>query len=159
MLEAMSLCFDGCYVSHWQRAAETANIALPNKKLTVDRRTGETHAGTVCDMPRLDFEKANPDFFTQFDPNATFPNGESHTDLFNRITDWLKETSEKHAEGSKIILSTHMGPISCILQYALNIPMAQFPRFKPDNASLTVLDVPPGATPESIELLHFNRLT
>jgi broad specificity phosphatase PhoE len=159
LLEALGVSFAGHYVSHWQRAVRTAAIALPAKKFTVDPRTGETYAGTVSDMPRADFEKANPDFFTMFNPDAAFPDGESHTNLFNRVTDWLKETSERHDEGSKIILSTHMGPISCILQYAFSIPMAQFPRFKPDNASLTVLDVPPGAAPESIELLHFNRLT
>ena len=147
--------FDAYVVSHWKRARQTGELATGNNDFFVDRRLGETDAGLVSDWSRAHFEQQHPDFFAYFDPSAKFPGGESHDDLFKRVIMWMKETAAVMPENASVLAVSHMGPISCMLQYALGIPMSLFPRFKPGNASLTYLKVGKKAIPEQIQIVYY----
>ncbi|EPC05920.1 hypothetical protein HMPREF0179_05203 [Bilophila wadsworthia 3_1_6] len=68
---------------------------------------------------------------------------------------WMKETAAVMPENASVLAVSHMGPISCMLQYALGIPMSLFPRFKPGNASLTYLKVGKKAIPEQIQIVYY----
>lgn len=147
--------FDGYYVSHWKRAQQTGELATGNHVFSVDRRLGETDAGLVSNWTLAQFKKQYPDFFVHFDPAAKFLGGESHNDLFRRVIMWVKETAALMPESASVLAVSHMGPISCILQYALGIPMNLFPRFKPGNASLTCLEIGRDAIPEQIQIVYY----
>lgn len=149
------LSFERHICSPWLRARKTAKLALPHANFTVDSRIGETWAGEAAEMPRSDFEKQYPSFFTNFDPDAAFPGGESHSDLNHRVLEWLQQTAATTRRDENVLAVCHMGPISCILQYIFDIPMRSFPRFKPANCSLTCINIPPKVIPNLCELLFF----
>lgn len=148
--------FHACYSSPWQRAYQSALLAYPAGNFKIDERLGEANGGDVANMPLETFYLTYPDFYDAFDPANPFPGGESHLELNNRVIEWLKETAEQHKPDDLVFAATHTGPISCLLQYALGISMAEYPRFKLMNAGIAVLRVPPEAKPKQIELVGYN---
>lgn len=151
-----TISFHSCYASPWKRAAQTAAIVYPQGNFVIDARIGEANGGNVADMPLETFYQEYPDFYGKFDPAAPFPGGESHLELNARVIEWLKETASTHKPDDLVLAATHTGPISCMLQYALGVPMSEYPRFKLVNAGLTVLRIPPGAEQKEIELVGYN---
>lgn len=127
------------YVSQWDRAKETANIINSNINWIEDKRIGETNAGDVKEFVLEDFLKKYPNFYS--DNSNHYPNGESHIDLNKRVIEWFNEIINEVAENDKIMVVTHSGPISCILQYITSIGMNKFPFFLVDNASLTIIEI------------------
>ena len=126
------------YVSHWERAKQTANQLFPNAQWHQDSRLGETIAGDVAELPLKNFLVDHPSFY-ELNTNK-YPGGESHIDLNCRV---LSFWNEIHSNSSKvIIIVTHSGPINCILQRVLGISMDKFPVFLPPHASVTVLESP-----------------
>lgn len=139
VLNKANISVDYYYVSQWNRAKETANIINSNINWIEDRRIGETDAGDVKEFVLEDFLKKYPDFYS--DNSNYYPNGESHIDLNNRVIDWFNEIINEVDEEDKIMVTTHSGPISCILQYITFIEMNKFPFFLVDNASLTIIEI------------------
>lgn len=139
VLNKANISVDYYYVSQWNRAKETANIINSNINWIEDRRIGETDAGDVKEFVLEDFLKKYPDFYS--DNSNYYPNGESHIDLNNRVIDWFNEIINEVDEEDKIMVTTHSGPISCILQYITSIGMNKFPFFLVDNASLTIVEI------------------
>lgn len=134
---------DVCYMSQWRRAQQTAALLKEDCQFVVDARLGETQAGTVADMPLKQFLATWPNFYT--DNTHAYPGGESHTDLNRRVLQWLGSVRELH-QTRTVLAVTHAGPIACLLQHALGIPMDRFPAVKAHNSSVSVIDY--GAQPQ-----------
>lgn len=133
-----SLPFSRFLVSQWKRAQQTAQILLPSQSFEVDTRLGETDAGEVADWTNEQFHASHPDFYA--DPGNAYPGGESHLDLYARVTGWL-ETMQNDCRGNVLVV-THAGPIACLLHEALGIPMDRFPCMMVAQTSLTVIEYP-----------------
>ena len=128
--------FSAAYVSQWRRAQDTAAILFPSQKFRVDERLGETKAGTVANWSLTGFLQFSPDFYK--DPARCYPDGECHLQLNERVMDWLKNTYEQYAE-ENVLAVCHSGPIACLVQQALQIPMERFPVLLPMHGSLTIV--------------------
>lgn len=127
---------EASYVSHWGRARQTAEVLFPDVSWKVDQRLGETDAGTVADWPLPEFLASWPDFYTS---NANpYPGGESHLDLNRRVLSFWRELGA--CKLTSVMLVSHSGPISCILQHVLGVGMKSFPAFLPAQASVSVLE-------------------
>lgn len=153
VLNKAKICADHYYVSQWTRAKETANIINSNINWIEDRNIGETDAGDVKDIFLKDFLQKYPDFYS--DNSNYYPNGESHIDLNNRVTKWFDKVINEVNEEDKIMVVSHSGPISCILQYITSIEMEKFPFFLVENASLTIIEV----TNKSIDNAKIKQLS
>lgn len=139
-IETIELSADTYITSQWKRAQDTAKIVFPYVKWQIDPRIGETYAGDVAKWALIDFLNEYPDFYHNYFND--YPNGESHNDLYVRSIQWLKEIVSLHDENATIVLVAHSGPISCILQHILSVPMENFPAFLPMNASLSMVEIP-----------------
>lgn len=139
VLTKANFCADYYYVSQWNRAKETASIINPNINWIEDKNIGETDAGDVKEVILKDFLQKYPNFYS--DNSNYYPNGESHIDLNNRVTNWFNKVINEVNEEDKIMVVSHSGPISCILQYITSIEMDKFPFFLVENASLTIIEV------------------
>lgn len=123
--------------SQWWRARQTALNLIQNVDWQVDPRVGETDAGDVSDWTLPRFLGEAPEFYA--DPNNRYPGGESHLDLDRRVLGWLYAQLQNPCDG--LMLVSHSGPISCILQHVLGVPMTRFPAFLPVHASLSVINM------------------
>ena len=127
---------DAFFVSHWGRARQTAQLAMPNVDWQEDSRLGETDAGEDAQLQRAAFLTRWPEFYDN--PSNTYPGGESHLDLNQRVLSFWRELSECGL--ASVMLVTHSGPISCILQNVMGIGMDKFPAFLPVQASVSVVE-------------------
>ncbi len=127
---------DAFFVSHWMRARQTAEILFPNAPWMTDMRIGETDAGEVADQPLDQFISSWPDFYNS--PENSYPGGESHAILNNRVQDFLGDIIELNK--NSILIVAHAGPISCILQKVMNMDMCNFPAFIPAHSSLSIIE-------------------
>jgi broad specificity phosphatase PhoE len=123
--------------SRWIRAQQTATRLQPDVEWEIDARVGETSAGEVAEWPLSRFLSHRPDFYT--DPANRYPGGESHLDLNKRVLEWLDEQLARRTD--ILMLVAHSGPISCILQDVLGLPMKCFPAFLPAHASLSAVEM------------------
>ena len=136
VLDRIGFVADHHITSQWIRAQQTAQILRPDLKFKIDSRLGETNAGAVAHLPLADFIKEWPDFYS--DQSNVYPDGESHDQLNHRVLAWLSET--RAACKGTVMAVTHAGPIACLLQHALGLSMDAFPRLKPANASISIID-------------------
>lgn len=133
---------DAFFVSHWGRARQTADLVCPGADWHEDTRLGETDAGEVAQFSRADFVARWPGFYD--DPSNTYPGGESHLDLNQRVLSFWDELVQLEVRSA--LIATHSGPVSCILQHVLSVPMARFPAFLPAHATISVVETQPGGT-------------
>jgi broad specificity phosphatase PhoE len=133
-----------CYVSHWQRARESAALVAPGLPFHTDPRIGETYAADVAQWPLTRFLAEYPDFYS--DPRRAYPGGESHEQLNARVLEWLDDTRRQCNDQGVVLAVTHAGPIACLLQHALGISMERFPALMARNASLNVIEYPTAAS-------------
>lgn len=138
MLQGLGMRFEQHFTSQWQRARQSADLVLPGAPFAVDPRLGETHAGAVACMALPDFLQTWPDFYA--DNTNRYPGGESHTDLNARVMQWLNDVREQ-CDGD-VLAVTHAGPIACLLQHVLDIPMDRFPALKASNSSISIVEFP-----------------
>ncbi|OGB28046.1 MAG: hypothetical protein A3I16_11055 [Burkholderiales bacterium RIFCSPLOWO2_02_FULL_66_35] len=124
------------FTSQWLRAQHSARILFPGAAFQVDPRLGETHAGSVADIRLPEFLIQQPDFYANH--LNRYPDGETHAELNQRVLAWLRDIQEQCAD--TVVAVTHAGPIACLLQHALGIPMERFPSLIACNASLSVVD-------------------
>lgn len=76
----------------------------------------------------------------QADPyNKKPPDGETLSELCERVSKFLMETAKKHPD-SRILVVSHAGPIRAILSVLLNLKQDFFWKFKISNTSLTVIE-------------------
>ncbi len=142
-----------CYTSQWRRAQQTANLIFPNLRFAVDPRLGETDAGTVATDSLSDFLQHQPDFYSNH--LNSYPGGESHQQLYERVTAWLADVRGQH--DGLVLAVCHAGPIACLMHHALRIPMERFPCLMAQHTSLSFIDY--GANEEATPQLQvFSQL-
>lgn len=137
--EKLNVSIDEYYVSDWCRAQQTANIIYPDVEWQVDSRIGETDAGSVKNLTLDEFLELKPEFYAE--NSNRYPDGESHLELNYRVLAWLNELLAKKDNNRDVMVVSHSGPISCILQHVCGVSMDKFPAFLPDNASISCIDV------------------
>lgn len=137
-INELNIDFDVYFVSHWLRASQTAGFIADPKVWNQDRRLGETDAGDVSNLVRSDFLKIQPKFYHSND--NTYPNGESHNQLNDRVISWLQSVATNY-QNKNVLVVTHSGPISCIIQHVFSMDMEKFPLFLQGNATLSVIDI------------------
>ena len=140
--------------SSMTRAIETSELldySLPILKLP---DLNETDAGKVATWRRKDFDEKFSDFWTPFDPHRKFPGGESHMDLYRRVTDCTQDILTRAAPDDKILIVAHQGTVSAIMHHYYNVPMNNFSRFTTSNGSVSVLKFQ-NLKPQP-QLLYFN---
>lgn len=143
---------DRYVTSQWKRAQQTAKILWPEENWEFDSRVGETDAGEAADWSLQHFQDNFPDFYT--DPTHTYPGGESHLQLNQRVIAWLSMQFTRPCE--RLVLVSHSGPISCILQHVTGLEMSVFPAFLPGNASLSIIEIFNKSNVLSGDLLMFS---
>jgi broad specificity phosphatase PhoE len=120
------------FTSHWRRAKQTAKILYPDATWVIDERVGETNAGDVANLELKNFLLDDPNFY--LNPDNKYPNGESHLELNTRVLSWLSDMLDE--KNKHVLLVAHAGPICCILQNIIGIPMSEFPGLLPSNATI-----------------------
>lgn len=136
LLRRMSFDVDQFFTSDFRRARESAAYLALTKTLVIDSRLGETNAGDVAEFPLTAFVRQWPDFYLS--NSNRYPGGESHNELNSRVLSWLQEV--RTTSQGNVLAVTHAGPIACLLQHALNIPMNAFPALLARNASISVIE-------------------
>lgn len=104
----------------------------------------------------VDLKENEPDAYKQWSGNPIEnapPNGESITDLYERIRGRLKDVIKSH-EGKTIALVTHAGVIRCILVEALGMPLNNFWRLSIPTGCISRIDFS-----ENFATVHFTSLT
>lgn len=135
-LQRIGLIANHHFTSQWRRAQQTAALVSPQAEFVLDPRLGETDAGDVADLTLRQFLATWPDFYA--DNTQAYPGGESHVDLNHRVLSWLREVHQ-NCHGN-VLAVTHAGPIACLLQHALQLPMQRFPALKAQNGSISIID-------------------
>lgn len=152
LLQRLGVKADHLFTSDFRRAQESAAQLMPVNAFRVDARLGETHAGDVAELPLIAFLAQWPDFYK--DNDNRYPGGESHNGLNLRVLSWLREV--RASCSGHVLAVTHAGPITCLLQHALHLPMTAFPALLARNASISVIDYPDDA--EHGKVLAFSLL-
>lgn len=155
LINEMQIKGDLYITSQWSRAQQTANILYSNVEWKIDNCVGETDAGEVSNYKLNDFLEHYKDFYKS--NSNSYPSGESHNELNQRVINWLSDITKKVSKNANIILVAHAGPISCILQMVENVEMSKFPAFKPANASLTIIEIPNNEITNA-EVITFNMV-
>ncbi|MBT8537147.1 histidine phosphatase family protein [Polynucleobacter paneuropaeus] len=128
------------FCSPWARAFQTAEIVFgEGASIALDGRIAETNPGKFKNWLEVDFNIAYPEF--NLDIKNKYEEGESHLEMANRVIHWINEEVETRLNQlGLIVIVSHGGPISVMLQYLLKIPVEKFyPTFAVQNASLTKL--------------------
>lgn len=135
------------------RTIETFELLDLSSELTKHSELNETDAGSVSEWSLDEFNRKYDDFWTSFDPKRKFPGGESHSDLYNRVTSFVKAELEKEIEKDLMIIG-HAGTISSVFHWAYDVPIRYFSKFVVDNASLSVLEFNSVNSPPSLKAFN-----
>ncbi len=141
--------FDAIYSSDLQRALDTAKaIAAHRPKLEIQTRPQirEYHFGNYEDVLWDDVDEKSPEIFRRWKNLATrsdiqFPGGESMSNAWNRIGDFVSEITTIHRGKSETILVVgHGGSLQGIFAHLLNLGIRNQWGFVFNNTSVTVLN-------------------
>ncbi len=139
-LYSLTICklnMDLIFSSTAKRAIQTAELLFPQREIIPRNELLETDAGTVAEWSIIKFNQHYPDFWSSFDPYRSYPNGESHYDLYVRVNSWLDECQTKFkSKNNNIAIVTHGGPINCVLHRFNKVPLEQYPYYEIKNASV-----------------------
>jgi alpha-ribazole phosphatase len=134
--------------SHLTRTQQTAqailaagNLPAP-AQLLQDTDLAEQHLGDWQGLDRHTFlmnRSQEPDSFWYATADERAPNGESFTDLVQRVGAAIERATSKH-RGRDIVAVAHGGTIRAAIAIALNLPPRGGFAFMIDNCSLTRLD-------------------
>ena len=136
------------YASDLQRAVSTvAPLLSLRPELTLETRSQlrEAHFGDYENTPWSTVREDSPRFFERWinwetRPDTTFPNGESHADMWQRVGGFVDELLANHREArSTILVVAHGGSLQSLMAHLLGMQIEQQWRFMFDNASITVV--------------------
>ncbi len=96
--------FGAVYSSDLKRAADTARIAFSDRPVTLDRRLRELNYG---DLNGTEKDRVDPHLLEHIE--EPFPNGESYTDVRNRIQSLLDDLLATYA-GKHVAFMSHWAP-------------------------------------------------
>ena len=116
--------FDFIYSSPFRRTQETASLFADtsNCEVILDDRLKEFDVG--------DFDLKSCDISSPFrkqhkDPDFVYPNGESLSDVLNRLIKFMKDINAKH-ENKKILIVSHGVPCEILIHLAKGAPIRKW---------------------------------
>ena len=117
--------FDHCYSSPSNRCLETANLIF-NKKIQISNLIREINYGLAEGLTYNEIKKKFPFLIKDWDQNKDprFPEGESTSDIFNRLKKFL--IMIKKNKNKKILIVTHNVFLRCLIGYKFNLPYYQW---------------------------------
>jgi broad specificity phosphatase PhoE len=145
--ELAGLEFEAIYSSDLQRATETALLIAKNKGLSVqtDSRLREINLGEWEGMLGTEIAQKYPAFWAERENNPLGshpPGGESIMELARRVIPAMSEISEKHLQGSVLVVS-HGLALAVFLCHVHNLPLQQAFQQIPENARPIIVDGQP----------------
>lgn len=132
------------YASDLDRAYETAlpiagyhNLPVIKidglREINFGQWEGKTYDQIICHHQEL------MDAWIKDPYNTCLPDGESLTDLQERVVRCIKEILSAHSEETVVIV-THAGPIWVLISYVLGVPLNNYWRIKLSNTSVSIID-------------------
>jgi Fructose-2,6-bisphosphatase len=129
--------FDLFLSSDLPRAVETSQILQETIDRTpfFDSRFRETNNGILANMKKRDFLTKYPGFFfSSFAMDERYPEGESPSDFFGRVSRAFIELVREN-KNKRILLVTHGGVITVILCLVYGLPYSNKLKIQPEYAS------------------------
>lgn len=129
------------YSSPLKRAFETASIisGRTGRDIITDDRLKEQSFGEWEDLTYEEIGCKYPEECIKWKTdwaNYCIEGGESPSQVYARIVEFVDEIVARHRCGS-VILVTHLGCIRMIISYLLGMPFEGFWRFRADNGSIS----------------------
>jgi alpha-ribazole phosphatase len=137
-----------CFSSNLTRAKKTADLALRNKgiNIKIDPNLREVDFGLWEDLTFNDIKRLYPREvadWAEFNPDFTFPGGESIFDFLMRVTKFGKSILKK--SNSNILVFTHGGVIRALICYFLGLEPSKYLLFEIKPASITTIKISHGS--------------
>jgi probable phosphoglycerate mutase len=133
---------DALYSSDLPRAVQTAEpiAELTGMPILQDAMLREKNFGDLTGMSFAELEAKHPDVWRGLmarNPNFQPPGGESHVECRGRMSAFLKQLYETHANG-RVVLVTHGVAINHLLYTLMRAPIDRSPEvvFQIDNCSI-----------------------
>lgn len=145
---------DALYASPLERTRETARPLEDATGLTAESEPeliecdfGEWTGEKLTDLAAL------PEWTTvQRTPSEfRFPDGESFTEMQERMAGAVARLCERHP-GQSIVCFSHADPIKALLAHALDSPLDRFQRIAVDPCSVSAVAYRPGADPSVLRM-------
>lgn len=116
--------FDAIYTSPFERTKETASIFANASNCTIieDDRLKEFDVGDLDLKPH---EMFNSMMDQKEDPAYIFKNGESLSNVLNRLVDFIHEINSKYTD-KKILIVTHGVPAEILIDWTINAPLKKW---------------------------------
>jgi len=152
---------DAVYSSPLERALETAEIITKNRglEITVEEKLADTDVGSWTNMKLKDCAELEEWKNVQSTPSQfKFPEGESFVDVFDRMSDVVRNVVADN-KGKNIVITSHRDPIIILMASYLGVHMDSFQRIPCKPASLTEVAFFNGiGTVESVNVLPAKRM-
>jgi probable phosphoglycerate mutase len=137
------LDFDSIYTSPIQRCLDTARMVFGDERELI-------HASELMEMDFGDWTGQKLSELTklkewevvQRDPASfAFPNGESFTQLRDRVDLALSNIQASQQKDSRIVIFTHADVVKMVVCHLLDAPLSKFQSIIVNPASLTLIDI------------------
>jgi len=133
--------FAGIYASDLGRAAQTAEaiVAGGNIEICYDVRLRERHSGILEGLIDVDARREFPEVFREeaaLDPDVAIPEGESASDVRDRVRSFVDEVACRHPEGTVLVVA-HGGISRAFLWHLLDLPYRAARWARCDNTGLS----------------------
>lgn len=138
---------DAVYSSDLKRAITTAGvICSPHQlEITACPEIRELNYGEAEGLTYKEISEKYPDLsemIAKYSPVLSFPGGESFSDLTDRAGRFL-EIINNHPTDQTILVVSHGGMLRTLICQLLGMDQEHWPKFRFDNASLTIVDIYP----------------
>lgn len=153
--------FDGIHVdlgvsSPLVRARRTLEFCLASQKhevpVLIEPAVIEFDFGDADGMTGDEIREKYPEFYTMYVLNrdrghAKAPNGESLTQVYDRMREGILRIAREH-QGQTIVIASHGTAIQTFLNYASGIPAENIKRFLLFNVSVSCVEIDEEGNPE-----------
>ena len=130
------------YSSPLRRAIDTASCITGIDEFVLEPRLMEMNTGkhselTVSELLTLDGRFAHQGRHQYLN----YPDGESLSQLYGRISSWFGEEMFSWADDDKILIVGHEATVSCVAHHVFQIPLDRYPTFIIPNASYILIQL------------------
>lgn len=133
--------FDRVFSSDLKRSLQTAYTCIPISEIHVRSSLREINFGKFENMTYDEIRFKYPeeiDKWIEMGEKYHFPDGESSTDLYNRVIDEMKRIIE--ADYKRVLIFTHGGVIRSILSYFMYGNNNECWKFAVENCKINIIE-------------------
>jgi alpha-ribazole phosphatase len=139
---------DEIYSSDLSRASHSAEIiaARHGLNITTSEKLREIHFGDIEGLTFEEIDRQYPELsksWSDDDLTFRFPNGESFTELEERVRGFIAEI-DSHNRDCTILIVSHGGLLRMLICHVLGLNLKHWKQLCLDKASLSILDTYPG---------------